>query len=266
MALVLLLLVGLTIILTSVNTGPQDVKGISEESSKNSSDNSQNSDDDLISGEMPASRNDDSLPKTSDSDTDLADTLGIDPTVWNLKLVNSENVLMEDVDIELAAISGDLQVDARISDALNAFLSAGNAEGLSVYVCSAYRTIDYQTGLFERRINRWVDSGLGYDDAAEAAATSVAEPGTSEHHLGLAVDIICNEYTSLTSGFGETAAGIWLKKHCAEYGFILRYPEDKTDITGYVYEPWHFRYVGVEAATYIMDNAICFEEFWDLLK
>ena len=89
----------------------------------------------------------------------------------------------------------------------------------------------------------------------------VAVPGTSEHQLGLAVDLVSSEYTGLDERQEETGSYQWLVKHCAEYGFILRYPNDKTEITGIIYEPWHFRYVGVEAAREIMDQGICLEEY-----
>ena len=98
-------------------------------------------------------------------------------------------------------------------------------------------------------------------EAEELAADEVARPGTSEHQLGLAVDIISNAHPDLDEGWAETEEAVWLKEHCAEYGFILRYPPDKSDITGIVWEPWHFRYVGEEAAVYIMENDLCLEEY-----
>ena len=94
----------------------------------------------------------------------------------------------------------------------------------------------------------------------------VTVPGASEHQLGLALDIVSNTYTALDQGFGNTDAGKWLYEHSREYGFILRYPKDKEYITGIDFEPWHFRYVGIEAATVIMDEGITLEEFVERLE
>ena len=102
-------------------------------------------------------------------------------------------------------------------------------------------------------------------DAYKTASITVTVPGASEHQVGLAVDIISDKYSALNEGFGETDAGIWLKEHSADYGFILRYPKGKEEITGIQYEPWHFRYVGKDAALIIMQQDITLEEFIDRL-
>ena len=103
--------------------------------------------------------------------------------------------------------------------------------------------------------------GMSYMEAYSLASQIVMVPGASEHQLGLAIDINCDTYTSLDEGFADTEAGKWLAAHCYEYGFILRYPLGKEYITGVEYEPWHFRYVGKEAATVISEQGICLEEF-----
>ena len=134
--------------------------------------------------------------------------------------------------------------------------------GLDLVVTSGWRSWAYQEQLFEDKVAR-VMSGTGLDRAAaeEAAADEVARPGTSEHQLGLAVDIISNAHPELNSAWAETEEAEWLEAHCAEYGFILRYPPEKSEITGITWEPWHFRYVGEEAAVYIMENELCLEEY-----
>ena len=104
---------------------------------------------------------------------------------------------------------------------------------------------------------------MSYIEAYRLSSQAVTVPGASEHQIGLALDIICNEYTSLTEGFGDTEAGKWLAENSYRYGFILRYPKGKEYITGIEYEPWHFRYVGVEAATVITKAGITLEEFWE---
>ena len=108
-----------------------------------------------------------------------------------------------------------------------------------------------------------MDGGMSYMDAYNLASQAVTVPGSSEHQIGLAVDIVTDGYTTLDEGFGDTPAGKWLYENSADYGFILRYPKGKENITSIEYEPWHFRYVGVEAARVITDNGMCLEEFWN---
>ena len=108
--------------------------------------------------------------------------------------------------------------------------------------------------------------GYSYEEAEEVASTIVAYPGTSEHQLGLAADISDRDYTVLNSSQADSPTQQWLMEHCQDYGFILRFPEGKEKITGVMYEPWHFRYVGKDAAKYIMENNLCLEEFVELYK
>ena len=147
------------------------------------------------------------------------------------------------------------------ADALEAMLDAAEEAGHGdLMLVSAYRTYSKQSQLYEAKIEAYRPK-YG-DDAPAMAATIVAIPGTSEHQTGLAADLSLDG--SLNDSFADTAAGKWLAAHCHEYGYILRYLPNKSDLTGIVSEPWHFRYVGVESATYIMENGICFEEYWDL--
>ena len=184
-----------------------------------------------------------------------------DRTDWRLRLVNANYELPADFAVETADVEGYL-FDARAADALQSMLDGGRAAGVDLILTSAYRTYDYQQGLFQNKVQRvMAERGISQAEAEPIAAEEVARPGMSEHCLGLAVDIITSDYTTLDYGFAQTDAAKWLYEHCAEYGFILRYPEDKTDITGIIYEPWHFRYVGEEAAAYIMENGLTLEEF-----
>ena len=185
----------------------------------------------------------------------------IDRTDWRLRLVNAENPLPADFTVETANVEGYL-FDARAAGDLQAMLYAGREAGVDILLTSAYRTYDYQQGLFQNKVQRvMAEQGISQEQAEPIAATVVARPGTSEHCLGLAVDIICSDYTVLDEGFAQTEAAQWLYEHCAEYGFVLRYPADKTEITQIIYEPWHFRYVGVEAAEYMMENGLTLEEY-----
>lgn len=183
-------------------------------------------------------------------------------TDWRLTLVNEDNPLSEDFEPETAEADGGYLFDIRAVEPLRALLQAGREAGLDLVVTSGWRSWAYQEQLFEDKVERvMAETGLERAEAEEIAADEVARPGTSEHQLGLAVDIISNTHPDLDEGWAETEEAVWLKEHCAEYGFILRYPPDKSDITGIVWEPWHFRYVGEEAAVYIMENDLCLEEY-----
>lgn len=180
---------------------------------------------------------------------------------WNLILVNKQHPIPEDYTFELGTIAASMQCDARIIPELYAMLQAAREEGINLIICSPYRDISRQTMLFNRKIQLHMDQGDNYMDAYKKASQIVTVPGASEHQVGLALDIISDTYTILDEGFGDTTAGKWLQQHSKEYGFILRYPEGKEYITGIDYEPWHFRYVGKEAAIIIMDNGLTLEEF-----
>lgn len=185
---------------------------------------------------------------------------------WSTILVNSQSLMPDDYAVEVRTIKGsEKQFDVRAADALEKMLDDARAAGYNMYLVSAYRTLDYQKGLFSRKVNQY--KALGYDDATaySEAAKWVAVPGTSEHCLGLAADIVSSTWynynNDLTEDFEKTEHFEWLYNHCAEYGFILRYPKNREATTGISYEPWHYRYVGVEAAKYIMENNITLEEF-----
>lgn len=180
---------------------------------------------------------------------------------WNLLLVNKQHPVPEGHTFELGTIAGSMKCDARILPELFAMLQAAMDDGVYLAVCSPYRDISRQEMLFNRKIKLHMGNGYSYLEAYKKASQIVTVPGASEHQIGLALDIISDDYTSLDEGFANTKAGKWLKEHSKEYGFILRYPEGKEYITGIDYEPWHFRYVGKEAATFIMDNGITLEEF-----
>ena len=141
-------------------------------------------------------------------------------------------------------------------------LQAASEDEINLAICSHYRDINRQEVLFNRKIRAYMKKGMSYMEAYKVSSQMVTVPGASEHQIGLAMDIVSDNYTLLEEGFAQTEAGIWLKEHCAEYGFILRYPQGKEAITGIDFEPWHFRYVGKEAAGVIMSEELCLEEFW----
>ena len=180
---------------------------------------------------------------------------------WQLLLVNPWNELPEDYEVELATLANGLQVDARIYDDLSAMLTACWDAGLSPIVCSAYRTEATQTRLYSNKVARVRASGVPEAQVEAEAAKCVAPPGTSEHQTGLALDIVAASYQILDEQQEDTAEQQWLMENSWKYGFILRYPAEKSDITGIGYEPWHYRYVGREAAAEIHRTGVCLEEY-----
>ena len=180
-------------------------------------------------------------------------------------LVNHTNKMPENYTFETAECGSKTAVNKTLQTvACNAFLElqkAAAAENVTVWMQSGYRSVSYQTSLYEKKTNYYKQQG--YDDvkAKEMAAAIVNPPGYSEHNCGLAADLNSPEHTGLDEGFENTAAFRWLCQHAGEYGFILRYPkgaEEKTEIT---YEPWHWRYVGVENAAKINASGLCFEDY-----
>ena len=186
-------------------------------------------------------------------------------TPWNLVLVNPWYPLPENYEFELTTVTGKYKVDSRCADALKQFLADCKAAGHTPYICSAYRTWDDQVYLFDKKVNSFISKGYSESEAKVLAAKETAVPGTSEHQLGLAVDILCQSRPWLDEGQAKTATQQWLMANCHKYGFILRYPKGTTPITGIIYEPWHYRYVGVEIATEIMTKGITFEEYLGLI-
>nr|WP_325181724.1 M15 family metallopeptidase [uncultured Oscillibacter sp.] len=180
---------------------------------------------------------------------------------WQILLVNPWNEMPEDYEVTLKALSDGMKVDERAYDDLNAMLQACRDAGLRPKICSAYRTMSKQTYLYNNKISRLMNAGYGKAAARKEAGRWVARPGTSEHQLGLAVDIVSSSYQSLTKKQEQTKEQKWLMEHCWEYGFILRYPNSKSEITGIGYEPWHYRYVGREVALDIRDSGLCMEEY-----
>ncbi len=205
---------------------------------------------------------DTAMNENSSYETDKA-AEGFSSDDWNLILVNKQHPIPDDYEFSLGTISGSMKCDERVVAPLKDMVRAAHKDGVNLIICSPYRDINRQTMLFNNKVNRYMDGGMSYMDAYNLASQAVTVPGSSEHQIGLAVDIVTNGYSTLDEGFGDTAAGKWLYENSARYGFILRYPKGKEHITSIEYEPWHFRYVGVEAATLITDEGICLEEFWN---
>lgn len=183
--------------------------------------------------------------------------------MWCLILTNAEYPVPEDYEVELEAIPGTEQsVDKRIYEPLMAMIGDMKAQGLSPVVCSGYRTLDKQEKLFNRKVLSYVKAGHTKEESYNLARQTISIPGSGEHCLGLAVDFYTRRYHKLERAFEDTPESKWLVEHAQDYGFVMRYGENKADITGIQYEPWHYRYVGVEAAKYMKDNGLSLEEFY----
>ena len=161
---------------------------------------------------------------------------------------------------EKAVVFGEFHGEATKAEVF-AHMDACKAAGYSPFLCSAYRTQETQQQLYDNKVQRLINSGMGEEEAKVEAAKAVAIPGTSEHQLGLAVDIVDANMQDLTDEQENTATQKWLMANSWRYGFIHRYPNDKTDITGIIYEPWHYRYVGKDAAQDIFNRDITLEEY-----
>ncbi len=182
-------------------------------------------------------------------------------------LVNHQTPMPEDYTFDTkecgsaTAINKTLQTEA--ADAFLAMQAAAAADGLTIWMQSGYRSVEYQTKLYNNKTQQYLDKGYDEATARQMAATIVNPPGYSEHNCGLAADLNCPEYTVLDEGFENTAAFTWLCEHAEGYGFILRYPKGEAAeaVTEITYEPWHWRYVGPENAAKVNASGLCFEEY-----
>lgn len=180
---------------------------------------------------------------------------------WNLFLVNPWNPIPDNYEPELTYLKNGQAVDSRCYPELQQMMDDCRAAGLEPLICASYRTMEKQEALFEDKEARLIQEGCPENEVEAEAAKVVAYPGTSEHQLGLALDIVDVSYQQLDTEQENTPVQQWLLKNSWKYGFVLRYPTDKSNITGIIYEPWHYRYVGKEAAAEMYENKLCLEEY-----
>ncbi len=210
-------------------------------------------------------------PQTVATNTSSPKTEQIDLSSWQYILVNYDHPVTQEFIDNLKLVNTpegygpQLKVDERIYSQLEQMLSAAKADGVELYICSAFRSVECQTKLFNAQVDEQLNLGLSKEQAIEEAASWVAKPGCSEHHTGLALDIVAPSYQTLDDDFETTDAFAWLYKNLPKYGFILRYPKNKKDITHVNYEPWHFRFVG-DKAQEITDSGLCLEEYFSKIK
>lgn len=179
---------------------------------------------------------------------------------WNLILVNRDSYIPDDYQVELTELSNGKKVDSRIYPELHEMFNDARAQGYGLFVREGYRTQEEQQQLMDEKIEAYENEGKSKSEAKKLAEQWVAIPGTSEHQLGIAVDINADTTKSSSDDVYN-----WLAENAHTYGFIKRYPSNKTDITGVINEPWHYRYVGKEAASKIYSQGICLEEYIDTL-
>ena len=226
---------------------------------------------------MPAQSIADSTVRSAENTAAPANALGLtadeartmlaDPL---MVLVNHTSKMPDDYTFDTKECGSATAVNKTLQTvACDAFLEmqkAAAADGVTVWMQSGYRSVKYQTSLYERKTKYYLDKGYDNATAKEKAAAVVNPPGYSEHNCGLAADLNSPEHTGLDEGFEKTTAFRWLCEHAGDYGFILRYPKDAEDKTEIIYEPWHWRYVGVENAAKINASGLCFEEYIETLQ
>lgn len=226
---------------------------------------------------MPAQSIADSTVSSAENTAAPANALGLtadearamlaDPL---MVLVNHTSKIPDDYTFDTKECGSATAVNKTLQTvACDAFLEmqkAAAADGVTVWMQSGYRSVKYQTSLYERKTKYYLDKGYDNATAKEKAAAVVNPPGYSEHNCGLAADLNSPEHTGLDEGFEKTAAFRWLCEHAGDYGFILRYPKDAEDKTEIIYEPWHWRYVGVENAAKINASGLCFEDYIETLQ
>ena len=212
------------------------------------------------SGSVPSSTSQpaDSTPPDASS---AAPVETIPRDEWYMVLANRSSVLPGDFTVAETATVGEAVVDARIAEALRQMVNDAAAAGVKLKPTNGYRSIARQQELWDARVKTLMEGGLSQADAETKAIDYTSAPGTSDHNTGLGLDIVSEDHPAKDAGFAETAAAQWLAEHAADYGFILRYPSDKTEATGMDYEPWHYRYVGSEQAHKIKESGLCLEEY-----
>ncbi len=181
----------------------------------------------------------------------------IDEEKWYLTLVNSSYRIPDDYQPDLVYVCGSGErLDRKVAEHYEEMYNAAKKEGIDLAPCSGYRSYELQERNYNNKVSFYESQGYSNKDAKVKAATIIMPPGSSEHNLGYAMDIVC-----VDEWFEDTAEFKWLTENAADYGFIMRYPKDKQDITKVIYEPWHWRYVGVELAKELKDSGLVLEEY-----
>lgn len=249
----------------STVSSSENSSALSESSSEQSSDSVESSQSESFSVDSKAEEKTDNSTAESSEESGKVSSSNEVYTAngdWRLQIASVAHPLPDNfVQPSTTVIDSDgREIDSRIYSDYKNLVGAAAEDGIKIYPISAFRPHSTQVSLFNRRVEQARQEG--YSDPKAEAARHVAVPGTSEHELGLAVDF--NSVDEQT--FRNTAEAKWLAEHCTEYGFVIRYPEDKESVTGIIYEPWHLRYVGVENAKRMKELNMCLEEYVDRLN
>ncbi len=181
----------------------------------------------------------------------------IDEEKWYMTLVNSSYRIPDNYEPDLVYVCGSGErLDRKVAEHYEEMYNAAKKDGVDLAPCSGYRSYELQERNYNNKVSFYESQGYSNKDAKVKAATIIMPPGSSEHNLGYAMDIVC-----VDEWFEDTAEFKWLTENAADYGFIMRYPKDKQDITKVIYEPWHWRYVGVELAKELKDSGLVLEEY-----
>lgn len=226
---------------------------------------SQSSDEETIEEEQPTQPKEEETQQEESSEEQdtrkLAEEFAQEKQEWYLLLANVDNPLPQDFTVETEVVQNSFEMDARVAQTMRDMIDAAAKDGVDLLVCSAYRSIEKQQILFDEQVQIYLNQGKSRQEAYDLTASAIAIPGTSEHHTGLAADIVTPTHQTLDPEFADTEAGQWLQEHAWEYGFVLRYPEDKQDVTKIIYESWHYRFVGKTHAKLMKESGLCLEEY-----
>ena len=226
---------------------------------------SQSSDEETIEEEQPTQPKEEETQQEESSEEQdtqkLAEEFAQEKQEWYLLLANVDNPLPQDFTVETEVVQNCFEMDARVAQTMRDMIDAAAKDGVDLLVCSAYRSIEKQQTLFDEQVQIYLNQGKSQQEAYDLTASAIAIPGTSEHHTGLAADIVTPTHQTLDPEFADTEAGQWLQEHAWEYGFVLRYPEDKQDVTKIIYESWHYRFVGKTHAKLMKESGLCLEEY-----
>ena len=206
-----------------------------------------------------------SVSSIEESETEVTSEILDQSDDWRLILVNPTNYIPDDFTVNLKQIHG-YMVDERIAEPYQNMYDAALKDGVNLLLCYGYRTKEQSQQLLDKQINKQMANGLSREQAEIEAIKWVAPPGTSEHHTGLAVDVVTPLHQVLNHEFENTDAARWMKENSYKFGFIIRFPKGKEDITKITYEPWHLRYVGEEHAKNMFQNDLCLEEYLERIE
>ncbi len=235
---------------------------VTQGSSQKSEDNQSQNNGDTTAADTTAKQEEPKVTAPPPGTFDNPSTIKIDKDNWEMTLVNSAYRIPDSYEPDLIFVcDSDQRLDRKVAAAYEKMYEAGLKDGVTLTPCSGYRSYERQKNNYTRKINYYLSQGFSEKEAKVKAATIIMPPGSSEHNLGYAMDIVVVE-----EWFDSTAEFKWLMKNAQNYGFILRYPKDKQDITKVIYEPWHWRYVGVENAKKIKASGLCLEEYLGVAK